>query len=408
MRVISILSGKGGVGKTTTVANLGLALSMVFNKKVVLLDGNSTTPDLGLHLGMYSFPHTLEDVLMGKIPITEALYHHPQGISILPSTLSINTSEVDLRDLKTHYKALEDYDIALLDSPPGLGRGIAPTIDITDEILVVTNPEIPAITDALRLVEVAKIAGVPITGVVLNRVRKEKYELSTPEVESVFDVPLIGSIPEDARVRESIAFGNPIVSNSPYSPAAVGFKKLAGHIIGQEYRASFLDRLKSWLGFGRKKPAPQVKIEVKAIEKPAKEEIALEMPVPEKQIIEETPEAKVEEAKPKKPREPIKRIIEKKKAVRVPTVEIGLDWSRFLAPQYKSKAPSELIDMGVDVIQGIDESYMEKLTNAGYNTVGALSKAEVDDVKRKAGLSAPLSDYFIAAAKAIAKAAEAG
>jgi septum site-determining protein MinD len=84
MRVISILSGKGGVGKTTTVANLGLALSMVFNKKVVLLDGNSTTPDLGLHLGMYSFPHTLEDVLMGKVSITEALYHHPQGISILP------------------------------------------------------------------------------------------------------------------------------------------------------------------------------------------------------------------------------------------------------------------------------------------------------------------------------------
>jgi hypothetical protein len=184
----------------------------------------------------------------------------------------------------------------------------------------------------------------------------------------------------------------------------VGFKKLAGGIIGEEYRVSFLDRLKSWLGFGRKKPAPQVTIEVKTIKKPAKEEIALEKPILEKHVLEEKPEAIGEEAKPKKPRKPVKKITKKKKAVRVPAVEVGPDWSRFLAPTYKSRTPSELVDMGVEVIQGIDEGYREKLTNAGYNTVGALSKADVEDIMRKAGLSAPLSDYFIAAAKAIAKA----
>jgi septum site-determining protein MinD len=387
MRVISVLSGKGGVGKTTTVANIGIALSVLFNRKVVLLDGNSTTPDLGLHLGLYSFPYTLEDVLKRKVAIVEAIYHHPSGVDILPSSMSINTAGVDLRDLKGFFRDLEAYDFVFLDSPPGLGRGIRATLEVADEILVVTNPEVPAITDALRLIEVAKKVDVPVMGIVLNRVRGERYELSLPEVESVFDAPVIASIPEDARVRESIAFGEPIVSNSPFSPAAVAFKSLAARMIGEEYRVSFFDRLKALLGFGRRKPAPQIKIEIKPVEKPVAREAKEVKEVP---VRAERPEWKprVREVKAEKPQ-----------------VEFRAEWSRYLAPPYRSKAPRELVAMGVEVIQGIDEGYRDKLAKAGYRTVGDLARASVDEVVRKAGLSAPLSDYFIAAAKAISNAA---
>lgn len=399
MRVISILSGKGGVGKTTTVANMGIALSTIFNTKVLLLDGNSTTPDLGLHLGVYSFPHTLEDVLKRKVPILETIYHHPSGVDILPSSMSINTAGIDMRDLKGFFRDLERYDLVLLDSPPGLGRGVNSTLKITDEVLVVTNPELPAITDALRLIEVAKGTGVSIIGVVLNRVRGEKYELSLPEVESVFDAPVIVSVPEDARVRESIAFGEPIVSNSPFSPAAVVFKKLAARIIGEEYRVSFFDRLKALLGFGRRKAAPKIKIEIKPLEKPA-----LEKPV-EKLITEEATEEKKPVSAEWKPMERQKPpAIEDVKVKKAPSIAPKIEWSRYLATPYKSKTPKELVDMGVEVIQGIDEGYREKLVTAGFRTVRDLSKADVDEVVRKAGLSAPLSDYFIAAARAISDA----
>jgi septum site-determining protein MinD len=405
MRIIGVLSGKGGVGKTTTVANTGIALTDLYNKRVLLLDGNSTTPDLALHLGLYSLPYTLEDVLEGKVNIRDAIYHHPSGVDILPSSMSITESGVDLRDLKRFFDELREYEMMFFDSPPGLGKGIRATLEIAGEVLVVTNPEVPAITDALRLVEVASKAGVTIRGVVLNRVRGEKYELSLPEVESVFDVPVVASIPEDSRVRESIAFGEPIVSHSPYSPAAVAFKKLAAKLVGREYTVGLLDRLRALLGLGRRKVAPRYKIEIKPVERrplaevEKKEELKERIPgrVETPVMHEEKPRIKeVEVAPPPK---------EKPREERLAVPKMGREWSRFLAPPYRSKAPGELMSMGVEVIQGIDEGYKEKLVRAGYRTVEELATARVEEVSRKAGLSAPLSDYFIAAARAISEAA---
>lgn len=404
MRIIAVLSGKGGVGKTTTVANTGLALSILYGKRVLLLDGNSTTPDLGLHLGLYSIPHTLEDVLGGKISIKEAIYRHPSGIDILPSSMSITNSGADLRDIKRFSDQLRGYEIIFLDSPPGLGKGIKATLDVADEILVVTNPEVPAITDAIRLIEVASRSGVTLRGVVLNRVRGEKYELSLSEVESVFDVPVIASIPEDARVRESIAFGEPIVSHSPYSPAALAFKKLAAGLVGREYRVGLWERIKAILGLGRRKTAPRVRVEVRPVEKPPAAELIKEERVEEPPMVREQPsvEKPLEKELAAKPEEePVKRV---ERPVERKPLKVRRDWSRFLAPPYRSKSPEELVEMGVEVIQGIDEGYKEKLVKAGYKTVGELANARVEDVSRRAGLSAPLSDYFIAAARAISEA----
>lgn len=248
MKVLAVLSGKGGVGKTTTVSNLSAALTTEFGISVVGIDGNVTTPNLGLHLGVFSFPHTLNDVLDGATPLKETIYTCPNGVRLIPAHLSSDTSDADLTGIQNSLHEL-DADLVLIDSCPGLGSEIVPTLKVTDEALVVTNPEIPAIADALRAIEIAGRHNVPTRGIILNRVRKDKYELSAAEVESFFDHPVISVIPEDSGVREGIFLGDPVVMGSPFSPAAVEFKRLAGYLIDKEYRFSFIDRVK-WL-FGR-------------------------------------------------------------------------------------------------------------------------------------------------------------
>jgi septum site-determining protein MinD len=242
VKVIAVLSGKGGVGKTTTVSNLSAALTTEFRRYVIGIDGNVTTPNLGLHLGIFSFPYTLNDVLDGTVSLRDAIHVCSNGVRIIPAQLSFESTDVDLTKMRDALNEI-DADLVLIDSCPGLGNEIVPTLKITDEAIVVTNPEIPAITDALRAIEIAAKYNVPTRGVVLNRVRKDKYELSVNEVESVFDAPVISVIPEDPSVRKGIFQGNPVVATKPYSAASIEFKKLAGYLIGEKYSYSLLDKI---------------------------------------------------------------------------------------------------------------------------------------------------------------------
>ncbi len=284
MNIIGIVSGKGGVGKTTTVTNLGVTLSSKFNRKTLIIDGNFDTPDLGLHLGMYSFQYNLQDVLKKEIPLKKAIYKHHSGADILPASLSYEDVDTDIRDLKGYLQDLDEYEYGLIDSPPGVGGEILPILEICDELLVVTNPEIPAITDCLRLIEISKRMNIPIRGIVLNMIRGEKFELSTAEVESVTDVPVVATIPEDSKVRESIALGNPVALNYPYSPSAIEFAKFGACLLDEEYSLGLFAKIVDWF---------RSKIRREAIEELPKEKV-IEMPVP----TEKVPSIKVEEKMP--------------------------------------------------------------------------------------------------------------
>ncbi|MFQ5816151.1 MAG: P-loop NTPase [Candidatus Hydrothermarchaeaceae archaeon] len=274
MRIIGVISGKGGVGKTTTVANVGTVLASVFKRKVALIDGDPNNPDLAFQLGVYSVDKTLKEVLERQVPIRDALMELPSGVEILPAPLEAG-GEIAVQDLGVFLRELDDYDVVLVDSPPGLGREIEPTFQICDEVIIVTNLEIPAVTQALKAIVTAKNAGVSIRGMVLNMVRGEKYELSAMEVELVFDAPVIGVVPEDWRVRESIAMGKPVILSSPSSSAAMEFKKLAAFLVDIEYLPSFRERLGAWLR-GRFRFAEKVEVVKPQLVPPkrAEEEIA--------------------------------------------------------------------------------------------------------------------------------------
>ncbi|MFH1774495.1 MAG: cell division ATPase MinD [Methanobacteriota archaeon] len=266
MKTIAVISGKGGVGKTTAVANIGAALASEFKKRVVLIDGSTITSDLGLHFGIYSPSVSLEDVLKKKVPILEAVQAHVSGVKLLLAPLAPSKAYPDLEELKEFLNELESYELILIDSCSGLGNEIIPILELCDEVLVVTNPELPAITDALKAIEVAKRNKVLVGGVVLNRVRNERYELSVSEIEPFLDARVIAVVPEDAGVREGIASGNPVVLNSPNSPAAIEFKKLAAHLVGEEYIVGFFTRLRNLFRF-RRKPGSKAAVKVEEIKR---------------------------------------------------------------------------------------------------------------------------------------------
>lgn len=233
-RVISIVSGKGGVGKTVTTANLGVALAEM-GQEVTVVDCNLTTPNLGLHLGISVFPKTLHDVLKGRAKLSDAIYEHDFGLKIVPSGLSIDDLKgIDARDLPTALMELfTTDDIILIDGAAGLGREALSALQSSDELIIVTNPELPAVLDALKLEKLAEQLGAKLLGVIVNRVGNKSHELTTREIEDMLELPVLARIPEDENVKKAIARRMPVVKFNPYSPASIAFKKLAAELVGQ-------------------------------------------------------------------------------------------------------------------------------------------------------------------------------
>ncbi len=255
-RIIGIVSGKGGVGKTTVVANLGSVLASRYKKDVVVVDANITTSHLGLYLGMYYCPVTLNQVLKGKVRVHEAMYdYHINGLRVIPASLSYEDLKgADIAKLKNVINDLfGKTDIILIDSAPGLGREAMATLHACDEVIFVNTPFIPSTMDIIKCHQVANELGTKALGVILNMVGKEKYELNLQEVEQLIELPIMASIPLDKNVLRSLALKMPLVLYNPGSPASREFDKLGAKLLGVEYRAEniFTGILKLF-GFGRK------------------------------------------------------------------------------------------------------------------------------------------------------------
>jgi septum site-determining protein MinD len=249
-KVITIASGKGGVGKTTSAINIGAALNF-FGKDVIVVDANLTTPNVGLHLGAPIVPVSLNHVLSGKAKITDAIYEHDSGTKIIPSSLSIK----ELRKL-TYGKMTEVgkrlrkiSDFVIFDSAAGLGDEAIDSLEAADEVIIVTNPEIPAVTDALKTSKLVEELGKEVLGIVVTRVKGNKSEMPISNIRDMLELPILGVIPEDYNVSQSVIKKDALIHTHPNSRAARAYKKLAAKLIGiEDYKekSGFLN----WL-FGR-------------------------------------------------------------------------------------------------------------------------------------------------------------
>jgi len=243
-KIIGIISLKGGVGKTTTVANLGAALASEFKKKILVIDANFSAPNLGLHLGLIDPKVTLHDVLLDKVTADKAIYEHEAGFHIMPAAYL--SRKVKPHKLKQKISYLKNhYDIILIDSSPNLNDEILATMMASDELFVVTSPDYPTLSTTLRAVRLAKQRKTPIKGLILNKVYNKKFELSIQDIEKAANVPVISVLSEDIKVPESIANTTPIALHNPKANASIEYKKLAAALVSETYKdPRFLTKIK--------------------------------------------------------------------------------------------------------------------------------------------------------------------
>lgn len=233
-KIFVISSGKGGVGKTTTAINLAAAINS-FKENVTIVDANLTTPNVGVYLGAPIVPVSLTHVLMGKASIDEAIYEHESGTKIIPCSLSIKELEKikpeKLYDVAKKLRKISDYII--FDSAAGLGEESITAMDAGDEVIIVANPELASITDALKTVKVAEDLGKIVRGVIITRVKKDGLDMSYSNVKEMLEIPIIGVIPEDKSIRHSHVLKDAVVHTHPRSKSAKAYRDVAAKLLGR-------------------------------------------------------------------------------------------------------------------------------------------------------------------------------
>jgi len=235
-KIYSIVSGKGGVGKTTSAINLGFALNQL-GEDVLVVDANLSTPNIGLHLGSPIVPVTLNHVLNGRASVIDAIYEHISGLRILPSSLSTK----ELKDIKHERlaevgKQLKNFsDYVIIDSSAGLGKETESSINAADEVILITQAEMPAVTDALKAAKLAEQLNKKVKGFIVTRYRWKKTEMPIENIKDILELPLLGIVPEDKNMQKALYFKNPIVHTHPRSKASRAYKGIARRLSGRDY-----------------------------------------------------------------------------------------------------------------------------------------------------------------------------
>lgn len=261
-RIIVTTSGKGGVGKTTVTANLGMALARL-GRKVVLVDADFGLRNLDLLLGLENrVVYTAVDVFSGECRLEQALVRDKResGLVLLPAAQNRTKEAVNSDQMKQLVADLSKvYDYIVIDCPAGIEMGFRNAIVAAEEALIVTTPEIAAVRDADRVVGLLEAQGVKRIHLILNRLRPAMVQvndmMSVQDVQELLAIPLIGVVPEDERVIVSTNRGEPLVLAETPSAAGVAFDNIARRLEGET--VEFIDlnavqngifsRIRNWL-----------------------------------------------------------------------------------------------------------------------------------------------------------------
>jgi len=238
--IITIASGKGGVGKTTAIASLGIALASR-GQKVVCVDGDIGLRNLDVIMGLENrIVYDIVDVVEGRCRLRQAMIRDKRmpGLFLIPAAQTRDKMAVSPSDMMRLGEELRnEVDWVLIDSPAGIERGFKNAIAPADRVLVLTNPEISAVRDADRVIGILEAEEKGIPALILNRVNPEmvsKQEmLSAEDVIDLLAVDLIGIVPEDKSVLIAANRGAPIALDKE-SRAGRAFHNIAARLMGED------------------------------------------------------------------------------------------------------------------------------------------------------------------------------
>jgi septum site-determining protein MinD len=260
-KVMVITSGKGGVGKTTITANLGIALAKL-GKKVLTVDADIGLRNLDMILGLENrIVYDVLDVLEGRVDFSKALVKDKRGLSLwlLPANQTKNKDAVDKdkwAKLMESIKETNEFDYVLIDSPAGIERGFQIAALPADTAIVVVNPEVSSVRDADRVIGLLENMGKKDYFLVVNRIRWEAVKkgemLSVEDLVDILKVPLLGVVPEEQKLVDFTNKGDPIVLEESYD-ASKAIMDMARRITGESVPIKYYGDKKSLLEklFGR-------------------------------------------------------------------------------------------------------------------------------------------------------------
>lgn len=238
--VITITSGKGGVGKTTTTANLGVALAML-GQRVVTVDADIGLRNLDVVLGLENrIVYDLVDAVEGHCRLRQALIRDKRlsELFLLPAAQTRDKTAVNPAQMVELCDQLRpEFDFVVIDSPAGIEQGYRNAVTPADQVIIITTPEVSAVRDADRIVGLVEAEEKPSPTLIINRLNPTMVRrgemLSTADVVEILAIDLVGIVPEDKEIIVSTNRGMPVALNGK-APSGQAFRNIAGRLLGQE------------------------------------------------------------------------------------------------------------------------------------------------------------------------------
>ena len=253
--VIAVISGKGGVGKTTATANLGLGIAMN-NEKVVLIDFDIGQRNLDMILGLENrVVYDMVQVMDGEVGIKQALIKSKANpnLSFLAASQTKDKTVLESEKIKALLEDLkESFDYVILDAPAGIEGGYEHTIEFADAAIIVVNPEVSSIRDADRAIGIldsksqkVKDGEEVVKYLIINRIVAQMVQsgemLNSEDILEILNINLLGKIPEDRGVIDASNQGKPIILNDK-SLAGEAYKRISMRICGKNVKMEDIER----------------------------------------------------------------------------------------------------------------------------------------------------------------------